>query len=398
MNCFRVVLGIWLASLAGVAGQSASPPPVFIVRLDPASALPTGAGRQAATMVPDPAAMRPAPGPVGQLQPLSVTRLDDSGAAAVLDAPRALSLRFSAPQPVRQVLMLLVRDTGLSLVVSPDADGTFAGELAGVTLRQALELVLAPQRLDYRVEGNAISVFARATETRILDVNAVAARREGNSTGDTFDELAKSLGALLSPAGRVGVDRKAGLAHVTDYPERIARVAAYIESLERRLGRQVSIQARVIELVLPDAHAPAVNWSQVIAESRSGEATRGEVDFGRLLSALSARGTVRVVTTAGLQALHNERAVVRIGAQAPPFEGFSLAVTPSIGTDGTILMTVEPTVSQADADPRTGAASPVPGTVEASTAVRVRDGETLVLPGIRRARSEIAVLLTTKVI
>ena len=377
---------------APVSAQSAPPSPVFVVRLDSAKA---GARRTDQRVVASQSS--PATARSGQLQPLPVTRLDDSEAAAILDAPRTLALRFSTPVPVRQVLMLLVRDTGLSLATSADADATFAGELAGVTLRQALDLVVRPQGLDYRLEGNAIRVFRRETVTRILDVNAIAARREGNSAGDTFDDLAKSLAALLSSAGRIGVDRKAGLVHVTDFPERIERVSAYIESVERRLNRQVEIEARVIEVVLPEPGAPGVNWIQAIAQARTAPGPGAVVDLQRLVNALKVQGTVNVLTTSGVKALHNEQATVRVAAQAPAGDAFALVVTPQIAADGTVLLTVAPSVSYPIAGP-TGSPGPAIASSEVSTAVRVHDGDTLVLPGIRRARSEIAVLLTTKVI
>jgi type II secretory pathway component HofQ len=391
MKPLRLVFGAWVACVAGVSGQSAPPPPVFVVRLDPAAGGARNADRQVVRSAPQEASARER-----QLQPLPVTRLDDSAANAVLDAQRTLALRFSTPVPVRQVLMMLVRDTGLSLATSGDADGTFAGELTGVTLRQALDLVVKPQGLDYRLEGNAIRVFRRETVTRILDVNAIAARRDGAGSGDTFGDLSESLLSLLSPAGRLGVDRKAGLVHVTDYPERVDRVSAYIESLEQRLNRQVDIQARVIEVLLPDAAAPAVNWSSAIGQARTNVAGADALDLERLLKALRKQGTVTVLTASDVRALHNEQATIRVGVQTPAFEGFALAVTPQVAADGTILLTVAPSVAYRIAD-GAGSASAA-ATSEVSTAVRIRDGETLVLPGIRRGRSEIAVLLTTKVI
>jgi MSHA biogenesis protein MshL len=195
------------------------------------------------------------------------------------------------------------------------------------------------------------------------------------------------------------VDRKAGLVHVTDYPEHVGRAAAYLESLEHRLTRQVTIEARVIEVMLTDASAPGVNWNQAAAEARTSTGRTDSIDFDRLLAALGKQGTVTVLTATDVRALHNEQATIRVGVQAPAFEGFALAVTPQIGRDGTILMSVAPRLSQPVADRGRGSGSlPVLATSEVSTAVRVRDGETLVLPGIRRASSEIAVLLTTKVI
>lgn len=395
MKRLSVLIGAWLASAVALVGQSPPLSPVFVVRLDAPPAVAGEARQQGVPIVSATPKERAAAGP---LQPLPVTRIEDSTAAAILDAPRTLSLRFRAPQPVRQVLLLLVRDTGLSLVASGDVDGTFTGELSGVTLRQALDLVLGAQGLAYQVDGNAIRVFRRELETRILDVNAIAARREGATAGDTFDELAESARTLLSPSGRLGVDRKAGLVHVTDYPERVAAVTAYVESLERRLNRQVDILARVVEVTFASPDAPGVNWNDVLGQARVGGGSVPSIDFDRFLAALATQGRVNVLTSSEVKALHNEPAIVRVGIEGPAFDGLALAVTPHIAADGTILMTVAPRMSHGVAEP--GAASsgsPRMAISDVSTAVRVRDGETLVLPGIRQARSETAVLLTTKV-
>lgn len=395
MKWFSALLGVWIAGVVAVSGQSVPLSPVFVVRLDAPAGV-AGAGQQGATVVAG--ATEKERG--RELRPMPVTRLEDSTAAAILDAPRTLSLRFSAPQSIRQVLLLLVRDTGLSLVASGDVDGTFTGELAGVTLRQALDLVLGAQDLAYRAEGNAIRVFRREMETRILDVNAIAARRDpvASASGDTFDDLEKSAKTLLSPAGRLGVDRKAGLVHVTDYPERVASVSAYLESLERRLNRQVDILARVVEVTHDSPDASSVNWSEALGQARSSGGSVAALDLDRLLAALARHGSAHVLTSSEVKALHNEQAVVRIGLDGPPFEGLALAVTPQIAADGTILLAVAPRLTRSVADPSAAAsAAPVVSISDVSTAVRVRDGETLVLPGFRQARSEIAVLLTMKV-
>src|SRR5512138_3369629 len=121
MKPLRLVFGVWVAGGAALSGQSAPPAPVFVVRLERAAGGARNADRQVVRSVsPQEASARQR-----QLQPLPVTRLDDSTANAVLDAQRTLALRFSTPVPVRQVLMMLVRDTGLSLATSGDADGTF---------------------------------------------------------------------------------------------------------------------------------------------------------------------------------------------------------------------------------------------------------------------------------
>ncbi len=441
MMRLSVALGVLVGAVATLAGQSKPLQPTFVVRLASAMEARPGPG----------ASRRPGPVPTrltstesqapttrpSQLQPLPVTHLDEPGASATLDATRPLSLRFSAPMPIRDVLLLLVRDTGLSLVTEPGVEGTFIGELSGVTLRRALDLVLTPQGLDYEVTGTAIRVFRRRMETRFIDVN-VAGPRPGEAPDGAFDDVTAGARALSSAEGRVAFDRKAGVVQVTDYPERLERIALYFESVERRLRRQVDIQARVVEVTLADSAALAVNWSAALDKARIAPAGGMEtVDFEELVAALREQGTVKVLASADVKALHNEQATLRVGTEEVFFvkdgdqtrahtllDGFALTVTSRVTADGTVLMSVAPSVrrSEESAKARDRRTVPAVAVSEVSTAVRLRDGETLVLPGIRRegereaaapskgfaamfrrqqppqkTRAEIAVLLTPRV-
>ena len=83
----------------------------------------------------------------GALPPLPLTQLDERAPSADLDN-RTVTLTFAQPLAVRDLLLLLVRGTNLSIVADPDIGGTFIGELKNVTVRQALELMLQPLGLD----------------------------------------------------------------------------------------------------------------------------------------------------------------------------------------------------------------------------------------------------------
>lgn len=405
MMRFAVGLGLIAGAAASLAGQSKALQPAFVVRIAVAAdahAAPLRPARAATTRLaregPVQELTQPTP-----LQPLPVTRLDEPGASATLDAARPLSLRFSTPMPMRDVLLLLVRNTGLSLVTEPGVEGTFVGELTGVTLRRALDLVLTPQGLDYEVTGTAIRVFRRRVETRFIDVDVNATgTRPAEKPDGAYEDVTAGARALLSTDGRMAFDRKAGVVQVTDYPERLDRVALYFEAVERRLRRQVDIQARVVEVTLFDSTVPAVDWSAAVDKatvtSTGGVAT---IDFAALLSALREQGTVSILASTDVKALHNEQAMLRIGTQQVVFvkdgdqsraqtllDGIALAVTPRVTADGTVLMTVAPTVTKPETDRSGGPrnAGPAMSVSEFSTAVRLRDGETLVMPGIRRER------------
>jgi type II secretory pathway component GspD/PulD (secretin) len=317
-----------------------------------------------------PAAQRP-----GQMPTLPLTQLDDRALAADLDN-RAFTLTFAQPVPIKDVLLLLVRGTSLSIIPDPAIAGSFIGELKNVTVRQALGLILPPLGLDYAVDGGFIRVFRRQPETRLFDINYIATQRNGDSSigtagvsreapfarvssatsSDLFADLARGVQTLLSEHAAFNVDRKAGLLQVTDLPERLDRIAVYLEAVQDRVHRQVQIDARVVEVELNDDHAAGLDWA-ALAQTR---------DLAAVMAALAAQGKVSILANPRLMALNNEPAIIRT-------TGLTVSVTPQIATDAMVMLSLTPIL-------------PAPMTAEADTLARVADGETIVISGFSRDR------------
>jgi MSHA biogenesis protein MshL len=395
--------------------------------------------------------------PSSQLPPLAVTQVEERPRGLDLDG-RTLSLRTADPLGIRDVLILLFRDTDFSIVPDPDVEGAFTGELKNVTLRQALELVLHPLRLDYAVQGQSIRVFPRRVDTRLFDVDYVLTRRSahralgastsvdgrtssaggpaaadsaigsGSSTaitsadeGDVFDELASGIRTLLSNDGRFNLDRKAALLQVSDYPEQLDRISLYLDAVRGRVLRQVLIEARVLEVVLSEAFAAGINWPLVFGDaggpgpaSGTGPMFDARVQDARaLIKALGAQGAVTVLSSPRVVAMNNEPALMRVGTQEVYFlttarvdsetgrtlqttvtpqavtEGIVLSVTPQIGADGAINMSITPSVTERTGvtTSRFGDTMPVLSVRETDTLVRVHEGQTIVLAGLMQQRS-----------
>jgi len=336
------------------------------------------------------APQRPAPMP-----PLPLTQLDERVLAGELDN-RTFSLTFAQPVPVKDLLLLLVRGTNLSVVPDPAISGAFIGELKNVTVRQALGLILRPLGLDYSLDGSVVRVFRREAETRVFDLNYAVTERVGlvtvagdggprtgasvttSTKSDVFQELANGVRMLLTERASLNVDRKAGLLQVTDFPERLDRVAVYLETVQDRVHRQVQIDARVIEVEPKDEKASGVDWAS-LAVKMSGAptaefpvATRQTMnglrvtDVGKLLGLLAEQGTVTVVANPRLLTLNNEPSIVRT-------ETMSFSVTPQISGDSVLTLSLTPIVRS-------------PTVVESDMLARVADGETLVVSGFTRDR------------
>jgi type II secretory pathway component GspD/PulD (secretin) len=376
----------------------------------------------------------PQPRP-GELSSLPLTRLDDRGPSADLDGPRRVALSLARPLPLRDVLLLLVNGTPLSIVTDDSVDGTFIGDLKDLTMRQALEAVLFPRALDYDLQGSLIRVFAHKPSTRLFDVNFVNQRRswqrslrsatgvEGGRTpetevvtsgvSDAFEELADGVRSLLSDTGRLHVDRSAGLVQVTDFSERLDHVAVYVEAVQLRAGRQVRIDARVFEVTLSDPAARSIDWKAAGALSGAGKRAAGMTiaDPAAFMTAMAAQGVVTMIAAPQIVATNNEPAVMRVGTRnvyfesvsrldengrpqrssspASVLEGLTLTVTPQIAGDGAVQLSVAPTYSEKTGQARSAAGefSPLLHVSEADTVVRVRDGDTVIIAGFLRDRS-----------
>jgi MSHA type pilus biogenesis protein MshL len=254
--------------------------------------------------------------PATALQAVPITQLDLNQPHPELDGQR-ISLGFSEATPIKDILLLLVRDTRLSVIPDPSLDQTFLGDLKNVSIREALDLILEPLGLDYSARGQIIRVFPRELETRFYSIDYVITQRSGSrsiagttgasgsnvglggsglqssivagatgvagagagagagSGGSTsqvsgtdspnlYVDLAEGVRTLLSADGRMNLDRTAALLQVTDRPGRLARVEQYLEQVMLRVTRQVQIEAKVIEVELRDEFSAGINWQAVL--------------------------------------------------------------------------------------------------------------------------------------
>ena len=390
-------------------------------------------------MAPDggPAPHQPPPARPGELSSLPVTVLDDRASTPDLDGPRRIALSLARPLPLRDMLLLLVNGTPFSLVTDGSVEGSFAGDLKDLTMRQALEAVLFPRGLDYDVQGSLIRVAAHKPATRLFEVNVLNQRRTSqrgsrsavapgappaadvttSGASDVVEEIGRGVKALLSETGRMHVDGAASLVQVTDFADRLDQVGNYLEALQLRAGRQVRIDARIFEVTLTDPAATSIDWR--VAGARGGASgglagahTAGMTvrDPAAFLGALGEQGRVAMIAAPQVVAMNNEPAIIRAGTErvyvevtsrqdqngrmqqttspASVLEGFSLTVTPQISGSGTVQLSVAPTYTEnaGQVKSRGGELYPLLRVSQADTVMRVQDGDTVVISGFLRDR------------
>lgn len=227
------------------------------------------------------------------------------------------------------------------------------------------------------------------------------------------------------------VNEIAGIIQVTDLPENIDRIAAFLADVEEGSKRQVMIQAHIMEVSLKDSFSMGVDWkyiidkasnfnlAQTLAPVVAGTTTVGSSvfklsaagdSFGVLLDAMKEQGNVNMLSSPKITALNNQKAVIKlttkqvswvsskttqnnaIGGQdtyttTPQVDevGIFLDVTPQIGQDNSITMQIHPSVSEIkeiSTSPDKNSNKPVIDVREIDTMVDARAGETIVIAGL----------------
>lgn len=352
----------------------------------------------------------------GQPSPLPVTRIDERPVIEDLDAPHAVSLSIADPLPLKDALLLLVRGTPFSIVLDDAAEGTFSGELKGLTLRQAIDAVLRPHALEYTLDGNLIAIHRRRTSMRLFDVSFLNVRREwqrgmrSESSGDPasaqfassiggsyYEEIDRGVASLLSSDGRAHVDRRHAVVQVTDFRDHLDRIATYLETVHVRALRQVRLSVRIVEVTFADPAVQAIDWNAVAARSgqpwglAGGTAGIRVPDFSAVVAALAAQGSLRTIASPQLLAMNSEPAVMRLGSS----EGFTMTITPYIDAGGMVHLSVSPTYTEKTAEATVNIA-------EADTVLRIRDGDSIALAGLLQrkdaGRTELVILLNATVV
>lgn len=251
--------------------------------------------------------------------------------------------------------------------------------------------------------------------------------------------LEAELRSMLDEGDRLVLSKFSGVLQVTAAAQTQEAISAYLILVNHRITQQVEIEARLVEVSLNDDRKLGVDWELAGVSLGGGNsfnaaaplevgdvggqvtpagtftATLGLGQATAVIHALSQQGEVQTVAQPRLRALNNQTAFIKIGQDQPffrlqqattfqqpgtttPFnqtqEQFSvstitigtiLAVTPQIDAGGGITLDVLPAITRLQAvvtSPDGRQTAPVTEVKQASTIVRLRDGETAVIGGL----------------
>jgi len=324
-------------------------------------------------------------------------------------------------------------------------------DLKRVTLKEALDAILFPLGWTYHIDGKFIKISRPQMETRLFTLNYIATRRSGKrevyvstSTGgglqtstlpgqqtalspgnartgytdlisidemDLWKEIHKGLEAFIfgsveekevpsekekatwtrrdEKGKKLIINKSTGVILVTDYPVNLNKVASYLETVEGSSQRQVTIQAKIMEVILSDDHKEGINWKVIEGLPRSinfawgltdkagttgfpggstttstvtalGTATAGtvptpglfkikpfggvlalgaagsEIALSDIMQAISEQGDVKILSSPTISTLNNQKAIIRVGNQDVFF------ITGAIATQNTVTQIIQP--------------------------------------------------------
>lgn len=329
---------------------------------------------------------------------------------------RPVSLEFRDAQ-LKQVFEVLSRSSGLNFVLDKDVRGDQRTTLflRNTTISDAVGLATLTNQLEHRVlDANTILIYPN-TPAKLREYQQLSVKSFVLSSADA-KALAATLKAILK-AKDVTIDEKQNMIIMRDSPEALlmaekliamhdqpeAEVMLDVEILEIKRSRllQFGVQYPTQVALSPMTSASGVQLTLAdLKNIRSATTAVSDLSIG--LQATSTISDVNVLANPRIRARNREKAKIQVGQRVPNITstststgfvaetvqyvdvGLKLEVEPTVSADGDVAIKVGLEVSNILRQIQTkgGSIAYEIGTRNASTVLRLRDGENQVLAGL----------------
>jgi general secretion pathway protein D len=328
---------------------------------------------------------------------------------------KPVSLEFRDAQ-LKQVFEVLSRSSGLNFVLDKDVRGDQRTTifLRKSTIADAVALTLLTNQLEQRVlDANTVLIYPN-NPAKLREYQQLTVRSFFLSSADP-KTVANSLKTILK-AKDVVVDEKQKMILMRDSPEAI-RMAERLVALHDQPEAEVMLDVEILEIKRSRLLQLGVQYPSQVALAPMGSAS-GVLTVSDLRN-LSASTVSATVSPVGLQAAetlsdinvlanprirsrNHEKAKIQVGQRVPNITstststgfvaesvqyvdvGLKLEVEPEVSPDGEVAIKVGLEVSSILRQVQTkgGSIAYEIGTRNASTVLRLRDGENQVLAGL----------------
>jgi type IV pilus secretin PilQ/predicted competence protein len=323
---------------------------------------------------------------------------------------------------IKDVLEMLSVQRKLNIVATKDVAGAVTANLYNLSLDEALDAILSPSGFTFTRRGKVISV-SKPAEKALLDQSVFHLKWA------TAAEMVTVLTPFCTKEGKVVKSETGDSVVVRDTTDVIQQMGKIIEQLDRQ-PQQVMIEAQMIEIGETSLKNLGFNWSsldsltvlQLTAETNqsnnridlghpSGNAFSlragilNENQFTVLASLFNTLTDKHIVSQPRVMTLDAKKATMIVGTIVPvplfdfakdtgvrTLSGFQdervgteIDVTPHIREGNYILLDVTPKVESITDYITVGGdrQRPIKSTRSAQTQVMVKDGQTMVIGGLR---------------
>lgn len=328
---------------------------------------------------------------------------------------------------ISEVLRILSEKSHLNIVAGPDVKATVNLQLMDVPWEKALDVILRTYNLTYKKEPGLIRVMT-LEQLKTEEEKVPLATKIIKLNFSKVEQVKASFSTMLSARGKIETDSRTNSIIVTDLPENIDKIEAIATQLDTRTP-QVMVETMMADVKLVDQDQLGIQWKfarnaswaspsqkakAVVEQGASllptnsalsfifGQTILKDTDLTATLSLWQEQKRVNILAHPQIMTLDNDTAHIELTEQIPYTQqtqstqsssaisstafkdsGIKLDVTPHITTkDNFVSMNLK--VEQSFLSGFTPDNQPIIDSRKAETNLLVKDGETIVIGGLRK--------------
>lgn len=302
---------------------------------------------------------------------------------------------------IRDVFRSLAELGGINILMDPQVKGDVSIKLKhGLSIKEAIELLTQTYGYSFR--------WITQTRTVIIGNEKTFSNFESRETKIyhlryASPEQVKNALKIIIPEDKIGVDTRTNQLTIKASILEHQNIEEIVARLDREMP-QLNIEARMEELTQSGSKELGLNWEF----DKIYSTTNFKLTTMATIRALEETNKARLLANPNISITDSQEGKILIGDKFPIITtnrsstgieyivtyievGTKLTVTPRINENDVVTVTIKAEVSNIVEWKKTGEGDDVPviRTREASSVVRLREGETFVLSGLHREASNI---------